>query len=251
MIDLITLVTKESKRFLRVWKQTLIPPVVTIVLYLLIFGKFIWDRISIIEWVDYINFIFPWLLMMSVIMASYQNTSSSFFWSKFQHSIEELFVSPISHTKILLGFCIWAVLRAMLVWALVFIAWAIMADIEIYNYFYFIIFLLLSSILFALLWLVNAIYAKTFDDISIIPSFVITPLIYLWWVFYSTELLSNFWHTISMVNPILYMVNWLRYSFLWISDVNIYIAIWILIFFIILLTIINFILLKKWHWIKS
>ncbi len=251
MTDLKTLVIKETSRFLRVWKQTLIPPVVTITLYLLIFWKFIWERISIIEWVDYINFIFPWLLMMSVIMASYQNTSSSFFWSKFQHSIEELFVSPISHTKILIWFCVWAVIRAMIVWLLVFIAWNLMADIQIVNYFYFIIFLVLSSLLFALLWLVNAIYAKTFDDISIIPSFVITPLIYLGWVFYSTDLLSPFWQTISMGNPILYMVNWLRYSFLWISDVNIYIAIAILIFFITILTIINYILLKRWHWIKS
>lgn len=251
MTDLMTLVTKEIKRFLRVWKQTLIPPVVTIVLYLLIFWKFIWDKITIIEWVDYINFIFPGLLMMSVIMASYQNTSSSFFGSKFQHSIEELFVSPISHTKILIWFCIWAVLRAMLVWWLVFLAGSIMADIHIYNYFYFIVFLLLSSILFALLWLINAIYAKTFDDISIIPSFVITPLIYLGWVFYSTQVLSPFWKSISMWNPILYMVNGLRYSFLWISDVNIYFAMLILVVFITLLTIISFTLLKKWHWVRS
>ncbi len=251
MRDLNTLIIKEIKRFLRVWKQTLIPPVVTIVLYLLIFWKFIWDRISIVEWVDYIDFIFPWLLMMSVIMASYQNTSSSFFGSKFQHSIEELFVSPISHTKILIWFCVWAVTRSLMVWGLVFIAGALMADINIVNYFYFFIFLVLSSLLFALLWLINAIYAKTFDDIAIIPSFVITPLIYLGWVFYSTELLSPFWQTISMVNPILYMVNWLRYAFLGISDVNIYIAIWILVFFIIILTILNFMLLKKWHWIKN
>lgn len=251
MRDLKTLIEKETLRFLRVWKQTLIPPVVTVVLYLLIFWKFIWDKISIIPWVNYIDFIFPGLLMMSIIMASYQNTSSSFFWSKFQHSIEELFISPISHLKILVWFCVWAVIRSLIVWALVFIAWFFMADLNIYNYFYLAIFTILSSVLFALLGLVNAIYAKSFDDISVIPSFVITPLIYLWWVFYSTSLLSPFWQTISFWNPILYMVNGLRYAFIWISDVNIYLAIMILIFFIIVLFMINMNLLKKWHWIKN
>jgi ABC-2 type transport system permease protein len=251
MIDLITLINKEVFRFMRVWKQTLIPPVVTIVLYLLIFWKFIWDKISIIEWVNYIDFIFPWLLMMAVIMASYQNTSSSFFWSKFQHSIEELFVSPISHAKILIWFCVWAVLRSIIVWWLIFLVWIFMVDLSIYNYFYLFLFIILSSLLFALLWLVNAIYAKSFDDIAVIPSFVITPLIYLGWVFYSTTLLSDFWQTISSVNPILYMVNWLRYAFIWISDVNIFYAIAMLIFFIIVLIILNLVLLKKWHWIKN
>lgn len=251
MRDLITLIEKETLRFLRVWKQTIIPPVITVVLYLLIFWKFIWDKISIIEWVNYIDFIFPWLLMMSVIMASYQNTSSSFFWSKFQHSIEELFISPISHSKILIWFCVWAILRSLIVWFLVFVAWYFMADIHIQNYFYLFIFVILSSLLFALLWLVNAIYAKSFDDISVIPSFVITPLIYLGWVFYSTSLLSDFWQTISLWNPILYMVNWLRYAFIWQSDVNIFIALAMIIAFIILLIIINMALLKKWHGIKN
>lgn len=251
MRDLITLIEKETLRFLRVWKQTIIPPVITVVLYLLIFWKFIWDKISIIEWVNYIDFIFPWLLMMSVIMASYQNTSSSFFWSKFQHSIEELFISPISHSKILIWFCVWAILRSLIVWFLVFLAWYFMADIHIQNYLYLFVFVILSSLLFALLWLVNAIYAKSFDDISVIPSFVITPLIYLGWVFYSTSLLSDFWQTISLWNPILYMVNWLRYAFIWQSDVNIFVALAMIIAFIILLIVINMALLKKWHGIKN
>lgn len=251
MTDLITLINKEVWRFLRVWKQTLLPPIVTIILYLLIFWKFIWEKISIVEWVNYIDFIFPGLLMMSVIMASYQNTSSSFFWSKFQHNIEELLVSPISNWKILIWFCFWAVLRWLMVWWLITIVWSFMVDINIQNYFYAIIFLLLSSVLFALLWLLNWVFAKTFDDISIIPSFVITPLIYLWWVFYSTSLLSWIWQTISSVNPILYMVNWLRYAFIWYTDVNINLAIWILVFFIIFLTTLNMYLLKKWYWIRN
>ena len=251
MTDLITLLNKEVTRFLRVWKQTLLPPIVTIVLYLLIFWKFIWEKISIVEWVNYIDFIFPWLLMMSVIMASYQNTSSSFFSSKFQHSIEELLVSPISNWKILVWFCLWAILRWLIVWTLIIIVWSFMVDINIQSYFYAALFLILSSTLFALLGLLNWIFAKTFDDISIVPSFVITPLIYLWWVFYSTSLLSGPWQTISSINPILYMVNWLRYAFIGLTDVNINIAITILITFIIILTILNMFLLKKWYWIRN
>lgn len=251
MTDLITLVNKEVSRFLRIWKQTLLPPVITIVLYLLIFWKFIWEKIQIIEWVSYIDFIFPWLLMMSVITSSYWNTSSSFFWAKFQKSIEELFVSPISHTKILFWFCIWWILRWILVWILVFITWLLMVDIHIFSYFYTFLFLILTSTLFSLAWILNAIYAKSFDDINIIPSFFITPMIYLWWVFYSITLLSPTWQYISKVNPILYMVNGLRYGFLWISDVNIFVSISIIWFFIIIFTIVCLYLLKKWYWIKS
>lgn len=251
MTDLYTLISKEVARFLRVWKQTLLPPVVTIFLYLLIFWKFIWDKIDIWNGVSYIDFIFPWLLMMSMIMASYQNTSSSFFWSKFQHNIEELFVAPVAHYKILLWFCIGAILRWVLVAILIFIVWFFMTDIHIIHPFIMLLFTILSTTLFALLWLLNAIFAKTFDDIAIIPSFVITPLIYLWWVFYSTDLLSVFWQNISLANPILYMVNGLRYAFIWISDVKILTAIIILIFFIIILIIWNMWLLKKWHGIRN
>ncbi|NVP17270.1 ABC transporter permease [Candidatus Gracilibacteria bacterium] len=251
MIDLITLINKEVSRFIRIWKQTLLPPIVTIVLYLLIFGKFIGNQISIIPGVNYIDFIFPGLLMMSVIMASYQNTSSSFFGSKFQHNIEELFISPISHIKILLGFCIGGVIRGIMVGGLVFIVTLFMTEINISNIFLIFLFLILSSILFSMLGLFNAIFAKSFDDISIIPSFVITPLIYLGGVFYSTSLLSPFWQNISHLNPILYMVNGIRYGFIGISDVNINLAIIILIFFITILSYLNLYLLKKGHGIKN
>jgi len=251
MTDLYTLINKEVSRFLRIWKQTLLPPVITIVLYLLIFWKFIWEKIQIINWVNYIDFIFPWLLMMSVIMASYSNTSSSFFWAKFQKSIEELFVSSINHYKILLGFCIWWIIRWFCVGILVFITWWFMVDIHIYSYFYTFLFVILTSTLFSLAWMLNAIYAKSFDDINIIPSFFITPMIYLWWVFYSISLLSLPWQIISKVNPILYMVNWLRYGFLWISDVNIFVSISIILVFITVFSIFSLYLLKKWYWIKS
>ena len=251
MRDLQTLITKEVARFLRIWKQTLIPPVITIVLYLLIFWKFIWEKISIIDGVNYIDFIFPGLLMMSVIMSSYANTSGSFFGSKFQKYIEELFVSPISHIKILIWFCIWWMIRWILVGLLVFITWWFMVDLQIYSYFYTFLFLILTSILFSLAWLLNWIFAKSFDDINIVPSFFITPMIYLGWVFYSITLLSPAWQMVSKVNPILYMVNWLRYGFLGISDVDIFISIVIIVLFIITFTLINLHLLKKGYWIRS
>ena len=251
MRDVITLTSKEIARFFRVWKQTLIPPVITTSLYLLIFGKFIWDRINIVDGIAYIDFIFPGLLMMSVIMAAYQNTSSSFFGSKFQKSIEELFVSPISYPKIMFGFCTGAVLRALIVWLLVFIVGYFMADVKIYNYFYTFVFLILGSFLFALMWLFNGIFAKSFDDIAIIPTFVITPLIYLGWVFYSIELLSPFWQWISLFNPILYMVNGLRFGMIGFTDINVITAIGILVVFIVVLSAWILYLLKKGYGIRS
>jgi len=251
MIDVMTLVRKEVYRFIRIWKQTLLPPVITIVLYLMIFGKFIWDQISVINGVKYIDFIFPGLLMMSVIMASYSNTSSSFFGSKFQNNIQELFVSPISYTKILIWFCMGWALRGLIVWALVFLVWFFLTDFHIHSYFYMILFLLLTSTLFSLAGLFNGIFAKSFDDIMIIPSFVITPLVYLWGVFYSVSMLSPFWQTLSQGNPILYMVNGLRFAFIWVSDVNIFISIAIIVIFIAALVLWNLYLLKKWYGIKS
>ncbi len=251
MTDLYTLTYKEVARFMRVWKQTLVPPIITTVLYLAIFGKFIGERISVIEGVSYINFIFPGLLMMSVIMASYQNTSSSFFGAKFQKSIEELFVSPMPYWKILIWFCFWAILRWMIVGVLVFLVGVFMTDIEIQNYFIACVFLFLTSFLFALLWLYNGLYARSFDDIAIIPTFIITPLIYLWGVFYPIVILPELWQYVSQVNPILYMVNGLRYAFIGYSDINMYVSIGVLLFFITVFVILILELLKRWYWIRN
>ncbi len=251
MTDLYTLIRKEVSRFLRVWKQTLVPPIITIVLYLAIFGKFIGDRISVVEGVGYIDFIFPWLLMMSVIMASYQNTSSSFFGSKFQKSIEELFVSPIAYWKILVGFCVGAMLRGIIVAGLVFATGSLMTDIHIQSYFYAFVFVFLTSFLFALLGLLNGLYAKSFDDISIIPTFIITPLIYLGGVFYPISILPNGWQIVSQFNPILYMVNGLRYAFIGVSDISISFSIGILLAFIGIFIGVILHLLKKGYGIRS
>lgn len=251
MIDLYTLTAKEVSRFMRVWKQTLVPPVITIVLYLGIFWKFIGDRISVVEGVSYIDFIFPGLLMMAVIMAAYQNTSSSFFWAKFQKSIEELFVSPMAYWKILVGFCFGAILRAVIVAGLVFTAAAFMTDIHVAHIWLALVFVFLSALLFALLGLFNALYAKSFDDISLIPTFIITPLIYLGWVFYPISILPNFWQMVSQFNPVLYMIGGLRYAFLGESDINIYLSFGILITFITVLIVIILQLLKKGYGIRS
>jgi len=250
MIDLITLINKENRRFLKVWKQTLLPPIITIILYLVIFWKFLWEQISLENGISYIEFIFPGLLMMSVIMASYANTSFSFFTSKMFNSIEEVLVSPLSSFKILVWFCISWILRWLIVWWLVFLVWMFMVDIQIYSYFYFVIFLILTALLFSLAWLLNWIYAKSFDDVNIIPTFIITPLIYLWWVFYSISILSPFWQTVSQFNPVLYMVNWLRYAFLWISDINIYYTLFLLVIFNVVLWAWVMYLLKKGMGIK-
>lgn len=189
--------------------------------------------------------------MMAVIMAAYQNTSSSFFGAKFQKSIEELFVSPMSYWKILLGFCAGAMLRAMMVAGLVFAAAALMTDISISNIPLAITFIFLSALLFSLLWLFNGLYAKSFDDIALIPTFLITPLIYLGWVFYPISILPDFWQIVSQFNPILYMIWGLRYAFIGTSEISIYVSLWILVTFITLLITVILYLLKKWYGIRS
>lgn len=251
MTDLLTLIRKEVSRYMRVWKQTLVPPVITTVLYLAIFGKFIGDRISVIDGVSYIDFIFPGLLMMSIIMASYQNTSSSFFGSKFQKSIEELFVSPMAYWKILVWFCFGSMLRAMMVGWLVFATATFMTDVHIESYLFAFIFIFLSSLLFSLVGLVNGVYARSFDDIAIIPTFIITPLIYLWGVFYPLSVLSPFWQFVSQFNPIVYMISGLRYAFIGHTDVSIWSSITILIVFITFLVVFLLYLLKKGYGIRN
>lgn len=251
MIDLVTLIRKEIFRFLKVWKQSLIPPVVNTFLYLIIFGSFIGSQIKDVDWVWYMDYIIPWLIMMSVITSSYMNTSFSFFISKLHKNIEELFVSPISNLKILIWFVLWWVARWFIVWFLIFAISLIFSDVQIFSYLYFFWFLFLTSVLFSLAWLLNWIYAKTFDDINMIPTFVITPLIYLWWVFYSITMLWDFWQSLSQLNPVLYMINWFRYWYIWVSDVNTFFSLFIILFFILIFSFWCYYLLRKWHWIRD
>ena len=223
-----TIVIREVRRFLRIWIQTLVPPAITIGLYFVIFGNLVGSRIGEMGGYSYMEFIVPGLIMMSVIQNSYSNVVSSFFSHKFQRSVEELLVSPVPNYIILSGFVVGGMARGLAVGAIVTMMSLVFADLSVQNPFITIAVILLTSIVFSLAGFINALYANNFDDISIIPTFILTPLIYLGGVFYSIEMLPTFWRVLSTLNPIFYMVNTFRYGILGTSDVNIFWAFLIL-----------------------
>lgn len=251
LISLYTIADKETKRVLRIWMQTLIPPVITMCLYFIIFGNFIGSQIKDIDGFSYMEFIIPGLIMMSVITNSYSNTVSSFYSSKFMRSIEELFVSPTPAWVIITGYVLGGMTRGLLVGFLVTLVSLFFSTLHIHNILIVFVFVLLTSIVFSLAGLINGIFAKSFDDISIIPTFVLTPLTYLSGIFYSISLLPEFWQSVSKFNPILYMVNGFRYGFLGISDINIFFGFGMLIVFTVVLFFINLYLIKKGIGIKT
>lgn len=226
-----TIWIKECTRFLRIWVQTLVPPAITMTLYFIIFGSLIGKRIGTMDGFTYMEFIVPGLIMMSIITNSYSNVSSSFFSAKFQRNIEELLVSPVPTWVILLGFIGGGVARASLIGIIVTIVSMLFVDVNIHSFAAIVTTLLLTSTLFATAGLINGVYAKTFDDISVVPTFILTPLTYLGGVFYSLSLLPEFWQVVSSFNPIVYMVNGFRYGFLGASDIGIGTALTLLIFF--------------------
>lgn len=230
-----TLTLKETKRILRIWRQTLVPPIITTTLYFLIFGKLIGHRIGDMNGVSYMQFIAPGLIMMSAITASYTNTASSFFLSKFVRNIEELLVSPLSTHTIIWGYVFGSIMRGGMVGILVTAVTLCFVSFDIYSWSIIILTMLMTTIAFALGGLINAVFAKTFDDIGTIPTFVLTPLTYLGGVFYSVSLLPDFWQKISQFNPIVYMISGFRYGFLGISDVPLYYTFSVLSIFIIVL----------------
>ena len=246
-----TIVIREIRRFGRIWLQTLVPPAVTIGLYFVIFGSLVGSRIGEMGGFRYMEFIVPGLIMMSVIQNSYSNVVSSFFSHKFQHSIEELLVSPVPNYIILSGFVVGGMARGLAVGTIVTLMSLFFADLEIQNLFITIAVVLLTSIVFSLAGFINALFANNFDDISIIPTFVLTPLIYLGGVFYSVELLPPFWKFVSALNPIFYMVNTFRYGILGASDVDITRAFFILCFFIVILFASCIFLLRKGTGLRS
>ena len=217
-----TLATKESKRVIRIWRQTLVPPVITTTLYFLIFGQLIGGRIGDMHGVSYMQFIAPGLVMMTAITASYVNSASSFFLSKFTKTYEELLVSPLSTHNIIWGYVVGSVVRGGLAGILVMLVALLFITFDIHSWMMIFSTLLLTTISFALGGLINAVYAKTFDDVGLIPTFVLTPLTYLGGVFYSISLLPDFWQAVSKFNPIVYMINGFRYGFLGISDMPIF-----------------------------
>lgn len=220
-VALFTLVQKEVRRFMRIWPQTLLPPAITMSLYFVIFGNLVGSRIGEMGGFSYMQFIVPGLIMMAIITNSYSNVSSSFFSAKFQKSIEELVMSPVPLHLILWGYVIGGVCRGVLVGLIVTLMSLFFTDLAIHNIFITIYTVVVTALLFSLGGLINAVYAKSFDDISIIPTFVLTPLTYLGGVFYAISALSPFWQNLSLINPIVYMVNAFRYGILGHSDVNV------------------------------
>lgn len=216
-----TIVRKEIRRFTRIWVQTLIPPAITMVLYFIIFGSLIGSRIGEMGGFDYMSFVVPGLIMMAVITNSYGNVVSSFFSAKFTKSIEELQVSPTPSYVILLGYVCGGALRGLAVGVIVTLLSLFFTHLHIHDLGVTVAVVILTAILFSLAGMINAIFANSFDDVTIIPTFVLTPLTYLGGVFYSIDMLPEFWQSVSKLNPILYMVNAFRYGILGISDVSI------------------------------
>jgi ABC-2 type transport system permease protein len=235
MIALKTIMVKEYLRFIRIWIQTVLPPAISIGLYFIIFGELIGSQINDIDGYKYMDYIVPGLILMAVITNAYANVVSSFFSAKFHHSVEEMLVSPLPNSIILLGFVSGGVARGIIVGITVTVVSMFFSDFQIHSYSVTIAVFILTSILFALAGFINAAYARSFDDITIIPTFVLTPLTYLGGIFYSIKMLPEFWQNISLVNPILYMINAFRYGLLGISDIELSTAFTIIIAFIIVL----------------
>ncbi|MBD9481574.1 ABC transporter permease [Pseudomonas sp. PDM14] len=225
LVALQTIVVREVRRFTRIWPQTLLPPAITMALYFVIFGRLIGSQVGGVGQYSYMEFIVPGLIMMAVITNSYSNVVSSFFSSKFQRNIEELLVSPVSPHTILIGYVIGGVLRGLIVAFIVTLLSLFFTKLQVHHLGVTVLVILLTATTFALGGFINAVYARNFDDVSIIPTFVLTPLTYLGGVFYSISLLPPFWQTVSLANPILHMVNAFRYGILGVSDINIGVAI--------------------------
>lgn len=223
-VALNTLLGREINRFMRIWTQTLLPPAITMSLYFIIFGKFIGSQLNPINGFTYIQFIVPGLVMMSMMTNAYANTSSSFFMTKFNRSIEEMLVSPMPNLTILLGFMLGGAIRGIFCGIIVLCISFLFTSITITHLGVVVLISVLAAMVFSLGGLINAIFAKRFDDIAFIPTFVLTPLTYLGGVFYSIHQLPPLWRSLSVFNPILAMVDTFRYGLLGISDINVYFA---------------------------
>lgn len=246
-----TLTSREIRRFVRIWPQTLLPPAITMSLYFIIFGNLIGSRIGQMDGFSYMQYIAPGIIMMSVINNAYSNVSSSFFSAKFQNHIEELIVAPIPDYLILAGYVAGGTARGLCVGLIVTLVSLFFTQLSIQHVFITISMVFLSAVLFALGGFINAIYARSFDEISIVPTFILTPMTYLGGVFYSISLLPEFWQNVSLLNPILYMVNAFRYGMLGTSDITVELAFAIIILCIISLTSLALYLLNKGTGIRN
>lgn len=251
LVALGTITRREVMRILRIWTQTLIPPAITMTLYFLIFGGLIGSRVGKMGGLDYMEFIVPGLVMMSVIQNSYGNISSSFFGAKFGRHVEELLVSPMPHWVILAGYVTGAVLRGLMVGAIVLCIAMLFTRVHVPHPLVTLSSVLLGATIFSLAGFVNAVYAKKFDDIAIVPTFILTPLTYLGGVFYSISLLPGWAQAATHANPIFYMVNAFRYGLLGSSDVPLWVAYALMLGFVVALSALGLWLLKRGVGLRS
>jgi len=246
-----TILFKEVLRFARIWVQTLVPPAITMTLYFVIFGKLIGEQIGEMDGFKYIDFIVPGLILMSVISHSYANVVSSFYSSKFQRHVEELLIAPVPNWVILAGYVGGGVARGVSVGIVVTIVSQFFTDISVHSYAVTLAVFVVTSVLFATAGFINAVYANSFDDISIVPTFVLTPLTYLGGVFYSISMLPEFWQGVSLANPVLYMINAFRFGLLGVSDIPLSVAFGLIGVFTVLLVSFALWLLNRGVGIKS
>lgn len=252
LIAFTTITRREVIRILRIWMQTLLPSAITMTLYFVIFGRMVGSRIGdIVPGIGYIDYIVPGLIMMAVITNSYGNISSSFFGAKFGRHVEEMLVSPMPSWVILAGYVAGAMLRGLMVAAIVLLISLFFTRIHLYHPWITLITVLLTSAVFSLAGFVNAVYAKKFDDIALVPTFVLAPLTYLGGVFYSVNQLGTPWREISHANPILYMVNAFRYGLLGITDVSLGVAFAVMVGFAVALTALGLYLLDRGIGLRS
>lgn len=241
----LTIARREILRFARIWVQTIIPPVVMVGLYFVIFGKLIGQRIGEMDGMSYVDFIMPGLVMMSIITNSYANVVSSFYGAKYSHYIEEMLIAPIPNIVILIGYVTGGIVRGMSVGIAVTLVSLFFTDFSIHAPLIVFAIAFLTAFLFSLAGLINGVFARTFDDVTIIPTFVLTPLTYLGGIFYSIKLLPETWQQVSLINPILYMVNSFRFGFRGVSDIGMGTAIMVILFFIVILFAFCMILLER------
>ncbi|MCL6619598.1 MAG: ABC transporter permease [Thermomonas hydrothermalis] len=251
LVALLTITRREVHRILRIWGQTLMPPAITMTLYFLIFGGLIGSRVGTMDGIRYMDFIVPGLVMMSVIQNSYGNISSSFFGAKFGRHVEELLVSPMPNWVILCGYVAGAVLRGLMVGAIVLAIAMLFTRVRVPHPLVMLSSVLLGATIFSLAGFVNAIYAKKFDDIAIVPTFILTPLTYLGGVFYSIKLLPDWAQAGTHANPIFYMVNAFRYGLLGVSDVPLWVAYALMLGFVLVLGALALSLLHKGVGLRS
>lgn len=251
LIALRTIFIKEILRFARIWVQTIVPSVITVALYFIIFGRLIGSQLEDVKGYPYIDYIIPGMIMMSIITNSYANVVSSFYSSKFQKHIEEMLVSPMPNYIIIWGFISGGIARGLAVGLVVTLTATFFTDLQFHHIGLLVTIALLTCILFSLAGLINAIFANSFDDISLIPTFVLTPLTYLGGIFYSIDMLPDFWRSVSYANPILYMVDTFRAGMIGVNDIDISLSLGIVVTFVIVLYAVASFLLSKGTGIRS